>query len=207
MMKPKARPAPKRPRPPRTPKSSNLPTTRKPDAPDRTGRPRTREKIQAILGTMMDGFCLVDKDGRYLDANEVYCRMTGYRREELLKMRIKDVEALETEQDVHERIRRIMEQGATRFETKHKCKDGKVIDVEVSVNAPADETLLVFLRDITGRKRLAEERELTLRLLDRINSCADLRELMREMTRFASRRVRLRSRRHPAAGRGGFSLL
>ena len=130
----------------------------------------------------MDGFCLVDKDGRYLDANEVYCRMTGYRREELLKMRIKDVEALETEQDVHERIRRIMEQGATRFETKHKCKDGKVIDVEVSVNAPADETLLVFLRDITGRKRLAEERELTLRLLDRINSCADLRELMREMT-------------------------
>ncbi len=83
------------------------------------------EMLETILGTMMDGFCLVSKDGRFLDANEVFCRMTGYNREELLRMRIKDIEALDTENDIRERLQQIVERGSARFETKHKCKDGK----------------------------------------------------------------------------------
>ena len=37
------------------------------------------ERHRAILCTAMDGVCLVDTQGRLLEVNEAYCRMSGYR--------------------------------------------------------------------------------------------------------------------------------
>ena len=82
----------------------------------------------------MDSFWLIDTKGRILDVNEAYCSLMGYTRDELLKMSIKDVEGLETPDGVNEHIRKVIEKGFDRFETKHRCKDGRVIDIEVSVN-------------------------------------------------------------------------
>ena len=48
-----------------------------------------------IIQTSMDCFWLVDTEGRILDVNDAYCQLSGYTREELLNMRIPDVEAKE----------------------------------------------------------------------------------------------------------------
>jgi PAS domain S-box-containing protein len=93
--------------------------------------------------------------------------LIGYNRDELLTMRIPDVEAVESPEETTHRIQKIMEVGGDRFETRHRCKDGSTIDVEVSVNYMEDggRQMFVFLRDITGRKQ-AEE---ALRLADAYN--------------------------------------
>ena len=44
------------------------------------------EQSATMLATTSDGFWLLDRDGRFLTVNEAYCRMTGYSREELLKL-------------------------------------------------------------------------------------------------------------------------
>src|SRR3972149_6135040 len=123
---------------------------------------REREEQQRIiLQTSMDSFWLIDTKGRILDVNEAYCSLMGYTRDELLKMSIKDVEGLETPDGVNEHIRKVIEKGFDRFETKHRCKDGRVIDIEVSVNylPLAGGKSFSFMRDITERKMM----EVTLR--------------------------------------------
>jgi hypothetical protein len=52
-------------------------------------------------------------------------------------MRISDIEAVEEPEETARHIRNIMEFGHDRFETKHQSKEGKIIDVEVSVNGAA----------------------------------------------------------------------
>jgi PAS domain S-box-containing protein len=122
-------------------------------------RKRAEEKYGLIIKTALDGFWISDLKGRFLEANESYCNMVGYTREELLTMSIPDIEALEKPEEIAQRIKKIVEQGSDRFETRHIHKDGKILDVEVSINYVMEEgQFFVFIRDITERKRAEEAR-------------------------------------------------
>ena len=113
------------------------------------------EHHRDILQTAMDGFCQLDTEGRIQSVNASFCRMTGYSEEELMTMGISDLEAVMTPGNVASNIRKIIAKGGVRFETRHRCKDGKVIDVEVSVQfRPHDNTLVSFHHDITKRKEM-----------------------------------------------------
>jgi PAS domain S-box-containing protein len=114
---------------------------------------------KTIISTAMDGFCLVDSQGNFLDMNDAYCRMMGYGREELLAMKISDIEAKESLQETIQHMERVKEVGWDRFETRNRRKDGRIIPVEVSVNymIAAGGRFFVFLRDITDRLRTQEE--------------------------------------------------
>jgi len=113
---------------------------------------------QAILKTAMDGFWLADFRGNLLEVNETYCRMSGYSEEELLSMHISDLEAIESREEVAERIKTIAEHGESRFESRHRRKDGSLWEVEVSVQfqAVGDGRSVTFIHDISERK-LAEQ--------------------------------------------------
>ena len=115
---------------------------------------RAEDIRQAILRSAMDSFLLNDFEGRFLDVNDAYCLLTGYRREELLNMRLQDVAEIGTLDGSGLRIHRAKEGAGKRFETEHKCKDGRVITVEFSVDYLDVEGGLFFsfLRDITKQK-------------------------------------------------------
>jgi PAS domain S-box-containing protein/putative nucleotidyltransferase with HDIG domain len=126
---------------------------------DVTERKQAETEYRTIIRTAMDGFCLTDMKGHFLDVNEAYCDLTGYSRDELLNMSVKDVEAAEKPEDVAERIRKVERVGYDSFESRHRHKDGRIIDVEISVNyLPAGGgRMFIFVRDITERKRMEEE--------------------------------------------------
>lgn len=110
----------------------------------------------AILKTAMDGFWITDMEGRLLNVNNAFCAMTGFSREELLSMKIMDIEADELTLETIEHIRKIRALGHDRFESRHRTRDGCIIDVEVSVNyLPMDGgRMFVFVRDITEIKSI-----------------------------------------------------
>ena len=120
---------------------------------------QSEERHRTILHTAMDGFWLVDMQARLLEVNESYCRMSGYSAQELLAMRISDLTVDDTADDTATRIKRIMAQGNSRFESRHRRKDGGIFDVEVSAHYRPTEggRCVGFLRDITERKRAEEE--------------------------------------------------
>ena len=121
---------------------------------------KSEEWHKTILQTAMDGFWRADLNGRLLEVNAAYCRMSGFSEQELLAMSIADLETGERPSDIATRLEKITRQGEDRYETKHRCKDGSIIELEVSVQyKPAEGGQIVaFLRDITDRKRAEEEK-------------------------------------------------
>ena len=120
----------------------------------------SEEQYRTILQTAMDGIWRMDLQGRLLEVNEAYCRMSGYSAQELLAMHVSDLEAVETPDETTAHIRRVMAQGENRFESRHRRKDGTIFDVDVSAQYQTIDggRLVVFLRDITERKRVEEEK-------------------------------------------------
>ncbi|MCO5250188.1 MAG: PAS domain S-box protein [Candidatus Kapabacteria bacterium] len=111
-------------------------------------------QTKSILQTAMDGFWIVDMESRIIDANEMACKMLGYSYEEMLELRISDIDSVETGEQTQKRILEIIEKGEARFESQHRRKNGKTIDVELSVKMhPAKNLAFVFIHDITKRKK------------------------------------------------------
>jgi PAS domain S-box-containing protein len=117
---------------------------------------KSEEWHRTILETTMDGFWMIDiPSGRFNDANETYCRMTGYTRDELLELDIPSIDAMLTPSEQAARIRDIITNGSGIFETRHRRKDGSIFDVEISVTYQNSEggQFICFCRDITERKK------------------------------------------------------
>lgn len=126
---------------------------------DITERKATEDRYKTIIKTAMEGFWLLDAKGRILDVNDAYCRMTGYSRDEVLNMSITDFEAEETPEITARHTRQIMEKGWDRFESRHRCKDHRIVHIDISVTyTKTDEgRFFAFIRDITERKRAEEK--------------------------------------------------
>ena len=156
------------------------------------------QRHSLMLQAALDGFWVTDTEGRFLEVNDAYCRMTGYTRAELLKMRIQDIEAAESADATGTHMREIAHSGADRFETRHRRKDGETIDVEASVTHMAEDggRFVVFLRDITQRKRASEQLARTMANLAQSNrdleqfayvASHDLQEPLRKIDAFSDR--------------------
>ncbi|MFT3751667.1 MAG: PAS domain S-box protein [Paludibacter sp.] len=113
---------------------------------------------RAIIETTLDGFWLTDMEGRLVEANEVYSKMSGYTVPELLTMKISDIEVTETQREIFNRMQKIIEQGEDRFETQHCRKDGTVFDVELNIQYHQEKggQFVAFLHDITKRNKHIE---------------------------------------------------
>ncbi|PJA31355.1 MAG: hypothetical protein CO187_09845, partial [Zetaproteobacteria bacterium CG_4_9_14_3_um_filter_53_7] len=121
-------------------------------------RERKQREIEfhAMVQAASDSFWIVNPDNaRFLEVNDTFCKTTGYSRDELLSMHPFDVEAAESPDETEAHIKTVMETGHDLFETRHRHKDGHLIDVEVSVSYADIQggIFYVFSRDISERKQ------------------------------------------------------
>lgn len=129
---------------------------------DISERKQSELEYKAILQTTRDGFLIVDtRNNRFIDVNDAYCRMLGYSRDELLQLSTHEVEASETSEETEVHVRELVAQGYGRFETRHRCKNGELIDVEVSLNYLDIKggVFITFIRDIRERKLARETQD------------------------------------------------
>ena len=118
-----------------------------------------QERFRAVLDAAADGFWITDGYMGFEYVNAAYCEMTGYSVEELLAMRVSDLNADLSRDEIVRKHADAREQGHVSFETKHRCKDGRMIDVDVVVTPFAGgERFFTFVRDISERKRAEIEK-------------------------------------------------
>lgn len=137
------------------------------------------QRYRDIIQSSMDCFWLVDGEGRILDVNDAYCQLSGYTREELLNMRISDVESKEPSGKMVQHIQEVATTGYARFETQHRRKDRQLLDIEVSVIYQHDTEgghFFVFMHDSTARKQ-AEEKIRQLAFYDTLTQLPNRRLL------------------------------
>lgn len=110
---------------------------------------------RSIIETAMDGFWLTDMEGRVLEVNDAYCRMSGYSAAEILQKSVEEFEAPGASEASLAHVRRAVEDGSARFEVRHRRKDGSLFDLEVSIQHRPQQggQFVAFLRDITEHKR------------------------------------------------------
>jgi PAS domain S-box-containing protein len=127
--------------------------------------------IEFGVDNMSDLLLWVDREGRFVRVSESVCRRLGYTREELLSMRVTDIDVDPPWKSWDEHWQELKEKGTLRFETRHRTKTGEVYPVELTVTYleyAGRELNVAFGRDITERKRMEREREITAQALEQM---------------------------------------
>jgi PAS domain S-box-containing protein len=118
----------------------------------------SEEKYRTIFNETNDSIVLIDAlTGKFLDFNKNAYRGLGYTKKEFSEMGIKDIEAKESRKEIKYHINKVLKKGHDTFETKHKKKDGSLVDMEVSanvINLRGKKVLLSIWRNITERKKI-----------------------------------------------------
>ena len=145
---------------------------------DITERKQREEEYATIIQTAMDGVLIASaRTGRLLEVNDAYCRLTGYTHAELLSLRLADLEASQPPEEVAAHLQRITRFGQDRYETSHRCKDGRTVDVAISIQSLANSSrICAFVSNITTRKRSESILRARLAEIERFNQLTTARE-------------------------------
>jgi PAS domain S-box-containing protein len=125
---------------------------------------KSEEKFRNVFdwandAIMLHSLTVPGSPGRFVDVNQVACRMLGYTRDELLAMGPPAIVPAELHPRLAEIIRQASAEDSVLFETRFLRKDGTTFPVESSGHLVTYEEKKIWLshiRDITERKRNEE---------------------------------------------------
>ncbi len=114
----------------------------------------SESRYRSVIEAASDGFVMADLEGAILAVNNAYVRMSGFSEAELLKMRVTDLEVLESPNEIRHHLNTLVKTGQGRFESAHRKKNGTSYPVEISASYLPSENgaVFAFVRDITERK-------------------------------------------------------
>ena len=116
--------------------------------------------MQVSVETASDEIYWITPDARIVDVNSAVCRALGYTREELFQMSIPDIDPHYNAEVWLQHFHDLRLQGSQSFETEHRCKDGRIVPVEIMANYVKlgdQERNCAIVRDISHRKRTERE--------------------------------------------------
>ncbi|HTP07455.1 MAG TPA: EAL domain-containing protein [Anaerolineae bacterium] len=119
---------------------------------------RENHKFKTLMQLASDGIHILDVDGNVLEVNDAFCRGLGYSAEVLHTMNVAQWDAQWSAEELKARIAELLKAGRV-FETRHRRRDGQIIDVEINATAvEIDGMPMIYAssRDISERKQAEE---------------------------------------------------
>ncbi|MEI6823581.1 MAG: PAS domain S-box protein [Bacteroidota bacterium] len=126
---------------------------------DVSERKKAEEELRMIklsLDASTDGSYFIDIEGRFVYVNDAGCKALGYSRDELLNMKINDVNTGVTSEVWIKLVQILKDKLSIITLSVHRRKDGSEFPVEISssyVNIDGKEYINGFAKDITERKK------------------------------------------------------
>ena len=125
-----------------------------------------------LLDAASDSILILDLDGGILYANNSALKNYGFKRNEFLRLNLRQITVLEEIEKLKEKMQLLFNDGEVVFESCHRQKNGALVPVEIQakLNEINNKILvLCIIRDITERKKAEEtithERELLHNLM------------------------------------------
>ncbi len=121
---------------------------------------RSEALYRSIFDQAIDAIVLINMDGVFSQGNQVFKRQFGYTETEYKKLKITDIEAGMTPDEVSQKMAYVKDHGSDTYETQSKTKTGKIIDVLISMNLvrlDGEDFFHAIFRDITIRKQAENE--------------------------------------------------
>lgn len=120
--------------------------------------------FRGVFESNIMGIFLWDNSGKILDANQSFCRMTGYNREELITEKIyySKITSPEYQKLYAEKLKTLQKTGyCAPFTKEYICKNGNCLPVLLAVAylPEASDRGVAFVLDISEQKQLEQERE------------------------------------------------
>ncbi|MBM7704746.1 PAS domain S-box protein [Metabacillus iocasae] len=119
----------------------------------------TQEYLQSFFTHSNDAITVVDLQGNVITVNEAFERTYGWKKHEVIGKPFPVI--LEESRELETKIRELILKGESviGYETQDRCKDGSIINVEITVSPLYNEAKEVvaiseIARDITERKQL-----------------------------------------------------
>jgi PAS domain S-box-containing protein len=116
------------------------------------------DRWRETLYTSMDGYVELDTEGRVVEVNPAYERISGYSTAELLTLRAWQLDADYDQAGVTRMTDELRRTGSKSFRSRHRRKDGEVryVDVSMTYSVRMGGRLACFIRDITEQQKSSE---------------------------------------------------
>jgi len=139
---------------------------------DITESRKAEEEIKlfhSLLQRSNDAIYVIDPEtAGIIEVNTKSCRDLGYSRDEILRMKVTDIDAtIPVDMSWAEQVAELRRKGSMLFSSEHRRKDGSLLPVEVNVSfidLGERGYLLAIVRDISERKKIEEDRLKTQKL-------------------------------------------
>ncbi len=119
----------------------------------------SRERYKALCDLASEAVFIADVEGNITEANIAACRLLGYEREQLLKLNYADCVAECERPRLWKARDQMLAGGVSLEEWELVAHDGSILTSEVSATILPDGRWQAFVRDISDRKRLEQERD------------------------------------------------
>ena len=121
----------------------------------------SEERTRLIFNTVPDSITITRvEDGRYLQVNDHFCRLTGFTLDETIGRTVSDLKVFVNAEDRERFIREMREKGETNdFEIQYRKKDGSLFTTLLSarpIQYAGEDCLVAVVTDITARKQMEE---------------------------------------------------
>jgi PAS domain S-box-containing protein len=129
---------------------------------DITERRQIEEELRLkaqLLDSTSDSIFAADFDGNFVYLNEAAWKTRGYTRGEMAATNLHVLDTPKYENLIESRMRDLMENGQSIFESEHRRKDGSAMPIEVSariIESGGRKLVISTVRDITKRKQAEE---------------------------------------------------
>ncbi|MGE3819076.1 MAG: PAS domain S-box protein [Isosphaeraceae bacterium] len=122
----------------------------------------SERRARALFEGMDEAVFVHDAQGRILDANPAATRLLGYRRDELLAMTTRQIDAPDFAAGYAGRLEEQLTTGHLSCEGRHRTRDGRILPVEINsstIQFDGQTAVLAVIRDISERRALDDARQ------------------------------------------------
>ena len=137
----------------------------------------SEKKFRNYIDNAPDGIFIIDETGKFTDANHAACAMSGFSKNELLKMSIPDILAETSLAEGLSQFNKLILEGTSKAELliKHSTEVKKWWSFDAVKLSKS--RFLLFAKDITERKLSEEEILMLSHSLKSVNECVSITDM------------------------------